>query len=115
MDKLFYNQDLMTYITTFIKKDPRKRYPEQEEKRQRFIQDFKSRVDYQEPTPTTKSHPFIFQCCTKCDTPTELYFHKSTEGYIEIQPLDEEWGEFCLECEKLAYVEVDSDFSIGDL
>ena len=85
MAKLFYNQDLMKYVTTFIYKDPRKRYPDQEEKRQKVLQTLNQDLE------EYPSRMF----CWNCDEPCYMDIAEGKRFYIKG---DSGLMDTCLEC-----------------
>ena len=85
--KIFNDLYLMNYITTFIHKDPRKKYSEQEDKRQKVIKTLNQ--DLQE----YPSRAFCWNCdeCMCIDiSEDKRFFVKGDSGLFDT----------CLECEK---------------
>ena len=96
MDKLFYNQDLMKYITTYIEKDPRKKYPDQEQKRRKLnkiIEDqyYDPEIVYNEKSPQ-------LWMCEYCEEPYIVKF--MVTGRPGMFYIKQEGGfDCCKECE----------------
>ena len=85
MAKLFHNEMLMMHITTFIHKDPRKRYADQEQKRQKVLQTLNHDLE-----------EYPSKCiCWNCEEPYYIFLSDEKRFYIKKDSGD---YDTCMEC-----------------